>query len=212
MVLSRLPAALALASLLCAAASAADQRDPVFSPPKKPTPANYSRLWTNSPFTTKVETVQEQGPGFADKLRLEGVMTLDGKDVACLTNTETEDVLYLSQDQPANGISLVSIQNRNQLDQMRVVLASGGQRATVSFDDAQIVVAPAAGSKKPQPPQNGDQSPPPQQRAQQGDEQTKLTQQEMMERRRKFWENMRNRRRRGASPSDGSGGQDGPRR
>jgi len=208
-------------------AAAADQRDQVFTPPTKPNPSDYARLWTNSPFTTKVEVVQEQGPGFADKFRLEGVMTLDGKDVACLTNTETEEVLYLSQDAPAQGISLISIQNRDQIDQMRVLLASGGQRATVSFDDAQIVVSPAAGAKKPQSQQNNNQPQPPQQRAQQGQEQTKLSQQEMMERRRKFWENMRNRRRRGTAPADapndqngqndqnaqdGSGGLDGPRR
>ena len=177
-----------------------------FAPPEKPRVTAYSSLWEQSPFTEKEVAVVEEGPGFAENLQLEGVMTLNGEDTALVVDTTTNEVLYIKASEPTKGITLAEVKNRNSLSQLSVVLASGSERSSLGFTDEKLVVGPSATAAKTaqtaaakQSGQPGQQPAQPpleqnQQVAAQTNEKTTLTDEQMRERRRQFWEAMRDRR------------------
>ena len=179
-----------------------------FLPPEKPRTTSYRSLWEQSPFTEKEVVVVEQGPGFAENLTLEGIMSLDGEDVACIVDTATDEVLYVRASEPTRGITLVEVKNRNNIDQASVTLASGSERSTLEFSEEKLVVGPNASAAPKTPPteqgnpQGKNQGNPqasvqPQPNTAQPAEKTSLTEEQMRERRRQFWESMRERRSRG---------------
>ncbi len=172
-----------------------------FVPPEKPRINIYRSLWEQSPFTEKeIAPPPEEGPGFAENLELEGIMSLGGEDVACLVDTSTEEVLYVRASEATNGITLVEVRNRDKIDQASVILASGSQRSTLEFSDEKLVVGPSAGAaQKVLPKEQNNTNVNPQANAQPQQtanktETTSLTEDQMRERRRQFWESMRDRR------------------
>ena len=199
-------AALLIALAISLPALEAQEEGGTFTPPEKPRVTAYTSLWESSPFTEKEVVVVEEGPGFAENLQLEGVMTLNGEDVACITDTTTNEVLYIKASEPTKGITLAEVKNRNSLTELSVVLASGSEQSKLGFSDEKLVVGPVAGSTKnpkgARADQQGQPNQPPaqpqnQQVASQTNEKTTLTDEQMRERRRQFWEAMRDRRSRG---------------
>lgn len=195
-----------LIALLFVPSAIRAQEDPgTFVPPEKPRTSSYRSLWEQSPFTEKEIVVTEQGPGFAENLQLEGIMSLDGEDVACLVDSSTDEILYVRASEATRGITLIEVRNRNQIDQASVILASGSQRSTLGFSEEKLVVGPSAGAAPnvtPVKQKNGNPGNPQantqtKQPAANAAEKTSLTEEQMRERRRQFWESMRDRRSRG---------------
>ena len=165
-------------------------------------------MWENSPFTEKEIVITEDGPGFAENLELEGIMSLGGEDVACLVDSTTDEVLYVRASEATRGITLVEVRNRDNIDEASVLLASGSERSTIGFSDEKLVVGPSAGTTQKGPPKeqgnnnnnnvNTQANAPAQPTtATVATEKTSLTEDQMRERRRQFWESMRDRRSRG---------------
>lgn len=120
-----------------------------FIPPRPPQPAQYKVLWENSPFTVKPPPpAAAPTTSFAEGLVLSGVMDWGGKMLVILQREGTEEYIELLEGEERAGIRILSVENPQDPFRTRVEIASGGEKAEVAFDLAQMVVKPGPGAAK----------------------------------------------------------------
>ena len=130
---------------------------PVFAdPPKKPRASQYTRLWTNSPFTIKPEAavVAKESPLERDwmigSIRPSG----DGYSVTLINKKDRKDRLRFLPGYPVQGYELLDVeQDSKQSKNSRVKIKKGSQTAWISYDENLIKVRSSGGAaKKPAKP------------------------------------------------------------
>lgn len=133
--------------------------------PRKAPPSMYSRLWTDSPFTTKpVITDQGPGPNVLDDYALVGIAPIsDGYRVTMMNKKSPEERIYLESGKTVEGFKIVEV-IRKAGDPLGTVvrMMSGSVTGTVGFDEKLLTLktaAPAApaGARPGQPLQPGQQ-------------------------------------------------------
>jgi hypothetical protein len=123
--------------------------------------SNYSRLWTNSPFTSKPPTFGS-GPiaNPLDDYALLGVSPISKGHRVTLINKKQPDqrITVETGKTSADGFSIIKVNRKaGQPLETTVEMASGSMQGTVSFDEKLLTiaapppVAPAAPAQAPQP-------------------------------------------------------------
>ena len=131
---------------------------------------NYSRLWTNSPFTSKPPTFGS-GPiaNPLDDYALLGVSPIGKGHRVTLINKKQPDqrITVETGKTSADGFSIIKVNRKaGQPLETTVEMASGSMQGTVSFDEKLLTiaapppVAPAAQAPGQAPPQIQGQAPP----------------------------------------------------
>ena len=129
--------------------------------PQKLPLSNYSRLWTNSPFTSKPPTFGS-GPiaNPLDDYALLGVSPIGKGHRVTLINKKQPDqrITVETGKTSADGFSIIKVNRKaGQPLETTVEMASGSMQGTVSFDEKLLTiaapppVAPAAPAQAPQP-------------------------------------------------------------
>jgi len=124
------------------------------APVELPPLSHFSRLWTESLFTTRaLPAPTVEGPSFADNLALSGTYELNGKMVAILIDKTTSSVIeaYIGEDN-SSGIRIIKVEPGASPDSMRLQLQKGTDAGWVSFADsaAMVVSTPAPNPGQPQ--------------------------------------------------------------
>ena len=124
--------------------------------PRKAPLTKYSRLWTDSPFTSKPpppEPGEEVNP--LEDYALCGVSPIpSGYRVTLLNKKNPEERIVVDSDRPKEGFSILSV-SRKPGDPLGTVvrMSSGSVTGTVAFDEAHMApVAPPAPQAAPKPP------------------------------------------------------------
>lgn len=137
--------------------------------PQKLPLSNYSRLWTNSPFTSKPPTFGS-GPiaNPLDDYALLGVSPIGKGHRVTLINKKQPDqrITVETGKTSADGFSIIKVNRKaGQPLETTVEMASGSMQGTVSFDEKLLTiaapppVAPAAQAPGQAPPQIQGQAP-----------------------------------------------------
>jgi hypothetical protein len=119
--------------------------------PKKAPPNKYTRLWTDSPFTSKPPP-PEAGP-VANPLEdytLAGVSPVTGGyRVTLLNKKKPEERIIVESDRPSEGFEIVEVV-RKAGDPLGTVvrMKSGSVTGSVAFDEKLLVLAPPPAAKK----------------------------------------------------------------
>lgn len=131
--------------------------------PKKAPLTKYSRLWTDSPFTTK-PVIENNGPGpsILDDFALVGVAPISqGYRVTMMNKKSPEERIYVESGETVEGFKIVEVV-RKAGDPLGTVvrMMSGSVTGTVAFDEKLLTLktaAPAApaGGRPGQPGQPG---------------------------------------------------------
>lgn len=140
--------------------------------PQKLPLSNYSRLWTNSPFTSKPPTFGS-GPiaNPLDDYALLGVSPIGKGHRVTLINKKQPDqrITVETGKTSADGFSIIKVNRKaGQPLETTVEMASGSMQGTVSFDEKLLTIAappptaPAAQAPGQVPPQTQGQPAPPQ--------------------------------------------------
>lgn len=99
---------------------------------------HYSKLWTESLFTTRALPPPEApaGPNFATNLALTGTFEVSGKMAAVLIDKATSGVMQvLIGEDNAEGIRISKVEPGLTPDKMRIQLQKGREFGWVSFSD-----------------------------------------------------------------------------
>ena len=137
--------------------------------PQKLPLSNYSRLWTNSPFTSKPPTFGS-GPiaNPLDDYALLGVSPIGKGHRVTLINKKQPDqrITVETGKTSADGFSIIKVNRKaGQPLETTVEMASGSMQGTVSFDEKLLTIAapppvvPAAQAPGQAPPQIQGQAP-----------------------------------------------------
>lgn len=140
--------------------------------PRKPVLSTYSKLWTDSPFTTK-PIVGPSGPVVnpLDDYALLGVSPIGGGKyrVTLINKKKPDERKMVYSDGSDSEFKILGV-TRKAGDPMGTVVSMsvGSQTGTVSFDEKLLTIAPVAAAK-PMPVQPGQPQPVPQPQLQPGD-------------------------------------------
>ena len=124
--------------------------------PKKAPISKYSRLWTESPFTSKPPP-EVAGP-VADPLEdysLAGVSPVTGGyRVTLLNKKNPTERIIVESDRPSAGFKILGV-TRKPGDPLGTVvrMSSGSVTGNVAFDEKLLALAPPAAQAGPKPPQ-----------------------------------------------------------
>jgi hypothetical protein len=119
-------------------------------PDKVFTADRYRALWIKNPFAV-ASTAPEAAPDGPAPFKLVGVNRFGGVCYANLVNNETGQSVFLEQDKPKQGITLLSIQpgKIGQISSAKVI--NKGQLLTLQTDNTILATAPVP--TNPLPPQ-----------------------------------------------------------
>lgn len=124
--------------------------------PKKAPISKYTRLWTESPFTSKPPP-EVAGP-VADPLEdysLAGVSPVTGGyRVTLLNKKNPTERIIVESDRPSDGFKILGV-TRKPGDPLGTVvrMSSGSVTGNVAFDEKLLTLAPPAAPAGPKPPQ-----------------------------------------------------------
>lgn len=128
-------------------AAPTEPEKPGDSPVPLPPLDHYSRLWTESLFTTRALPLPDApaGPTFSDNFTLSGTFEENGKLTAVLIDKTTSGIVqaYIGIDNE-EGFRISKIEPGAGADQMRIQLQKGNQVGWVTFSDGGASTAPAA--------------------------------------------------------------------
>ena len=135
-------------------AAPAEPEKPDDSPVPLPALDHYSRLWTESLFTTRAMPMPDApaGPTFSDNFTLSGTFEEKGKVTAVLIDKTTSGIVqaYIGVDNE-EGFRISKIEPGASSDQMRIQLQKGNQVGWVTFSDGGASTANGAPSSTPAP-------------------------------------------------------------
>jgi len=92
--------------------------------------SRYETLWTKSPFAVETPDAAQSSPDY----QLVGIAQFDGVSYASLIETQNQQHFLLSSDQPARGLTLVSITRGQGASGNLVVVQKNGQQITLHQD------------------------------------------------------------------------------
>jgi len=145
--MKRIPSLTLVLFLVLAFAPPAEARAP-----QKPALMTYSQLWKNSPFTTKPIIEKDPGEEEANPFEdwaLGGVSSVGGKYLVVLFNRkEAGKQKIIDQSNKESEFRIVSVsQDPDDYKKTVVMLTSGGQKGTVTYDDKVLATRGAAAAK-----------------------------------------------------------------
>ena len=124
------------------------------SPVPLPQLEHYSRLWTESLFTTRAMPLPDApaGPTFSDNFTLSGTFEENGKLTAVLIDKTTSGIVqaYIGVDNE-EGFRISKIEPGDNSDQMRIQLQKGNQVGWVTFSDGGASTGNGAPATAPAP-------------------------------------------------------------
>ncbi len=124
------------------------------SPVPLPPLEHYSRLWTESLFTTRAMPMPDApaGPSFSDNFTLSGTFEENGKMTAVLIDKTTSGIVqaYIGVDNE-EGFRISKIEPGSSADQMRIQLQKGNQVGWVTFGDSGASASNGAPAAAPAP-------------------------------------------------------------
>lgn len=124
------------------------------SPVPLPQLEHYSRLWTESLFTTRAMPLPDApaGPSFSDNFTLSGTFEENGKLTAVLIDKTTSGIVqaYIGVDNE-EGFRISKIEPGANSDQMRIQLQKGNQMGWVTFSDGGASTGNGAPGAAPAP-------------------------------------------------------------
>jgi hypothetical protein len=122
--------------------------------PKKAPLTKYSRLWTDSPFTSKPPPPEApEEVNLLDDYALSGISPIPtGYRVTLLEKKNPENRIIVDSDKPREGFKIISV-SRKAGDPLgtTVRMSSGSVTGTVSFDEAHLTPAAPPPPKAPAP-------------------------------------------------------------
>jgi hypothetical protein len=131
--------------------------------PKQLLPARYTKLWTDSPFTSKPIVV---GPGpVANPLEdysLGGISKLADGYFAILFNSKKPDEKVVIRPGSKSEFTIVKVDWADNWRETVVTLRNGATTGTVTFDEKQITINAPAAKPQAKPPLPGQLGTPPQ--------------------------------------------------
>lgn len=135
-------------------AAAAEPEKSDDSPVPLPQLEHYSRLWTESLFTTRAMPMPDApaGPTFSDNFTLSGTFEENGKLTAVLIDKTTSGIVqaYIGVDNE-EGFRISKIEPGANSDQMRIQLQKGNQVGWVTFSDGGASTGNSAPAAAPPP-------------------------------------------------------------
>ena len=147
---------LAFVSSLTGLAAWAGSAAPAVGPLPTPFPeSRYQQISTRSPFTvaTAAAPVAAATPGFAAQLYVDGVGRIGTNDYVAIKSRDPDqpNVIFLEVGKSTDdGLKVERVTWSNEMGKSTVDVSKGGERATLSFDEAQIAKnATAAADNEP---------------------------------------------------------------
>lgn len=140
--------------------------------PKKAPLSSYTKLWNDSPFTTKPPPVIEGPQGNPlDDYALLGISPIGGGKyrVTLINKKKPEDRIMVYSDSTTSEFKILGV-TKKAGDPMGTVvsMSAGSKTGSVRFDEKLLTIAPPAAAK-PMPVQPGQPQPVPQPQMQPGD-------------------------------------------
>lgn len=122
--------------------------------PENPPHAKYSKLWTNSPFTSKPIESDKPENNPLDDYSLLGVSPIGGTGyrVTLINKKKPDERITVDSDSTKSGFKILNVIRKPGDPQGTVVrMSSGSMTGTVSFDEKLLTIA----APKTAPPQQG---------------------------------------------------------